>query len=136
MDCVLCQETSGIVLWQDEFCRVILAKEVDYPGLCRVILNRHAKEMTDLSPAEQTRLFLVVMAAEAALREVMAPDKINLASLGNVVPHLHWHVIPRYADDKHFPEPIWGQARRDAAPRFSAQALEKDLRRVLEEKLT
>lgn len=136
MDCVLCHETSGIVLWQDEFCRVILAKEADYPGLCRVILNRHAKEMTDLSPAEQTRLFLVVMAAEAALREVMAPDKINLASLGNVVPHLHWHVIPRYADDKHFPEPIWGPARRDAAPRFSAQALEKDLRRVLEEKLT
>ncbi len=124
------------MLWQDEFCRVILAREADYPGLCRVILNRHAKEMTDLSRAEQTRLFSVVMAVEAALREIMAPDKINLASLGNVVPHLHWHVIPRYGDDKHFPDPIWGQARRDAAPRFAGDTLEEALRRVLRERLS
>lgn len=124
------------MLWQDEFCRVILAGEADYPGLCRVILNRHVREMTDLSRAEQTRLLSVVMTVEAALREIMAPDKINLASLGNVVPHLHWHVIPRYSDDKHFPEPIWGQARRDAAPRFAGAALEEALRRVLRETLS
>ena len=54
------------------------------------------------------------MAAEAALRKVMAPDKVNLASLGNVVPHLHWHVIPRFADDPHFPNPVWGARLRDA----------------------
>ena len=61
----------------------------------------------------------VVFAAEAALLEVMAPDKVNLASLGNVVPHLHWHVIPRFADDPHFPNPVWGIRLRDtlrAAP--------------------
>ena len=136
MNCALCEKNDETMLWQDRFCRVILAREADYPGLCRVIPQRHVKEMTDLSTAEQTRLFLVVMAVEATLREVMAPDKINLASLGNVVPHLHWHVIPRYADDRHFPEPIWGQARRDAAPRHAAAALEKDLRRVLNGKLT
>jgi diadenosine tetraphosphate (Ap4A) HIT family hydrolase len=135
MNCALCEKNDETMLWQDEFCRVILAQDGDYPGLCRVILQRHVKEMTDLSPADQTRLFLVVMAVEAALRQVMAPDKINLASLGNVVPHLHWHVIPRYADDKHFPEPIWGQARRDAVPRHAAATLETDLRRVLDEKL-
>jgi diadenosine tetraphosphate (Ap4A) HIT family hydrolase len=136
MNCVLCEESGGTVLWQDEFCRVILAGEADYPGLCRVILNRHAKEMTDLSSAEQTRLFSAVMAVEAVVRAIMAPDKINLASLGNVVPHLHWHVIPRYADDKHFPDPIWGQARRDAARRFAAAGLEDALRHALREKLT
>ena len=136
MDCIFCQEPGGTVLWQDAFCRVILAGEPDYPGLCRVILNRHAKEMTDLSVAEQIRLFSVVMAAEAAVRQVMAPDKINLASLGNLVPHLHWHVIPRYADDRHFPEPIWAQARRAAAPRVAAAALEQDLRSVLMQRLT
>ena len=136
MDCVLCEEAGETVLWQDEFCRVIHAREADYPGLCRVILNRHVKEMTDLSPAEQIRLFSVVMAVEAALREIMAPDKINLASLGNVVPHLHWHVIPRYSDDKHFPDPIWGQAKRDAAPRFAGATLEEALRQALRGKLT
>jgi len=47
------------------------------------------------------------------LRDTLQPDKINLASLGNQVPHLHWHVIPRFADDAHFPDPIWAAARRE-----------------------
>jgi diadenosine tetraphosphate (Ap4A) HIT family hydrolase len=42
---------------------------------------------------------------------------MNLASLGNVTPHLHWHVIPRFADDSHFPQPVWGAAQRPAEPR-------------------
>jgi diadenosine tetraphosphate (Ap4A) HIT family hydrolase len=57
----------------------------------------------------------VVLAAELALREVMRPDKINLASLGNVVPHLHWHVIPRWRGDSRFPAPIWSAANRAGA---------------------
>jgi diadenosine tetraphosphate (Ap4A) HIT family hydrolase len=79
-----------------------------------VILNRHVQEMTDLSIADRTRLMTVVFAVEQVVREVVKPQKINLASLGNVVPHMHWHVIPRFADDKHFPNPIWGAAKRDA----------------------
>jgi diadenosine tetraphosphate (Ap4A) HIT family hydrolase len=50
---------------------------------------------------------------EMALRAVMAPEKVNLASLGNMTPHLHWHVIPRYADDAHFPNPVWSAAVRE-----------------------
>jgi len=57
-----------------------------------------------------------VFATEQALREALAPDKVNLASLGNVVPHLHWHVIPRFRDDRHFPAPIWAAPARAAAP--------------------
>lgn len=104
------------MLWQDDACRLVLADEPDHPGFLRVIVNAHVKEMTDLAPAERDALMRVVFAAEAALREVMAPDKINLASLGNVVPHLHWHVIPRFADDPHFPNAVWGEKKR-AAPR-------------------
>jgi diadenosine tetraphosphate (Ap4A) HIT family hydrolase len=81
----------------------------------RVILNRHVKEMTDL--AERERLMRVVFACESALRSLYQPDKINLASLGNVVPHLHWHVIARFADDAHFPDAIWAAPRRKAATR-------------------
>jgi diadenosine tetraphosphate (Ap4A) HIT family hydrolase len=120
LSCPLCDTPGGTVLWRNEFCRVVLADEADYPGFLRVILNAHVKEMTDLPPADQTALMQVVFAAEAALREVMQSDKINLASLGNVVPHLHWHVIPRFADDPHFPNPVWGQktaqGKRHAAP--------------------
>lgn len=91
-----------------------MVDQPDYPGYCRVILERHVSEMTDLSAPERARLMNAVFAAEAVLREMLAPDKINLASLGNVVPHLHWHVIPRYRNDPHFPNPIWAQRNTGA----------------------
>jgi diadenosine tetraphosphate (Ap4A) HIT family hydrolase len=116
--CPLCQsETTEIVLWSDAFCRVIWVVDANFPGFCRVILNAHIKEMTDLPPAERQRLMNVVFAVEAAIREVAKPDKINLASLGNVVPHLHWHVIPRWATDPNFPDAIWAASRRESTPR-------------------
>ena len=134
MSCPLCTPDIQDILWQDPFCRVILVDDANYPGFCRVILNTHVKEMTDLDPAKQARLMQVVFAVEAAVREVLQPDKINLASLGNVVPHLHWHVIPRFADDANFPDAIWAAARRTGArtapPELRARlvsALEKQL---------
>jgi diadenosine tetraphosphate (Ap4A) HIT family hydrolase len=113
----LCDSSGGEILWQDELCRVVLVDDRDYPGYCRVILNRHVSEMTDLETGARERLMRVVFAAEAAVRRVMQPDKINLASLGNMVPHLHWHVIPRYADDRHFPNSVWGEPLRTSAAR-------------------
>ena len=112
---MLCEEEGGTVLWRDDFCRIVRAPADGYPGLCRVVLNRHAREMTDLAGEERARLMGVVFATESALRGLFRPDKINLASFGNQVPHLHWHVIPRTADDPHFPEPSWGPARRAPA---------------------
>lgn len=130
MQCELCQPPAGPVLYQDEHLHVILVDEPGYPGFCRVIWKQHVKEMTDLTLAEQQHLFHWVMLTEQALREVMQPTKINLASLGNVVPHLHWHVIPRFADDAHFPSPIWAAARRQASGRVWP-----DLARQLQEAL-
>lgn len=112
MACELCDTPGDDVLWQDGLCRVVAVDMPGYPGFCRVILNRHVGEMTDLPDAERQRLMQVVFALEAALRRLMHPDKINLASLGNVVPHVHWHVIPRFADDAHFPQPIWAAPLR------------------------
>jgi diadenosine tetraphosphate (Ap4A) HIT family hydrolase len=100
------------VLWRDGFCRIVLVDDADYPGFCRVVLERHVKEMTDLAPAERNRLMNAVFATEAVLRELVSPRKVNLASLGNAVPHLHWHVIPRHADDRHFPKPVWAEPAR------------------------
>jgi diadenosine tetraphosphate (Ap4A) HIT family hydrolase len=71
--------------------------------------------MTDIG--ERDQLMKVVFACESALRQLYQPDKINLASLGNVVPHVHWHVIARFTDDAHFPDAIWATPRRPAAPR-------------------
>lgn len=124
-DCPLCREDGGELLWRDGFLRAVLVDEPDYPGFCRVVLNRHAAEMSDLAPAERIRLMEAVFAVEQAVRETLSPDKVNLASLGNVVPHLHWHIIPRFRDDRHFPSPIWAApARVQATPRtIDLQAL-------------
>lgn len=110
--CEFCASPGGAVLWRDALCRVVRVDEPDYPGFCRVILARHAREMTDLQAGEREALMAVVWAVEQAVRETMKPDKMNLASLGNIVPHVHWHVIPRFADDRHFPGPIWAVPQR------------------------
>ena len=111
--CEFCSSPGGAVLWQNDLCRVVRADEPDYPGFVRVILNRHAREMADLQEAERAGLMSVVFAVEAAVRETMQPDKMNLASLGNMTPHVHWHVVPRFRDDRHFPSPIWAAPQRE-----------------------
>jgi diadenosine tetraphosphate (Ap4A) HIT family hydrolase len=115
--CELCEPRSADALWQDTLCRIVLVQDAQYPGFCRVILNRHVADMTDLAPAERASFMEIVFAAEAVLRQLLAPDKINLASLGNMTPHLHWHIIPRYRDDAHFPQPIWSSPMRPGALR-------------------
>jgi len=120
MNCELCDEVGGELLWKDGVCRVVRIKEHGYPGFCRVIWSSHVREMTDLSDVDRMRLMRVVFAVEAVLRELLQPHKINLASLGNMTPHLHWHVIPRFQDDPHFPQPIWAPYQR--AIRSSAAA--------------
>jgi diadenosine tetraphosphate (Ap4A) HIT family hydrolase len=131
--CELCNSAGGETLWQDDLCRVVLVDDRDYPGFCRVILNRHVSEMTDLNAATRQRLMCVVFATEQALRALMQPAKINLASLGNMVAHVHWHVIARFADDKHFPGSVWSEARRPGAPRsLDRTALRQVLHKLLQ----
>jgi len=113
MNCELCATPGGAVLWQDARCRVVQVEEPGYPGFCRVIWNTHVREMSDLDAADRAHCMHVVFAVERALRKTLAPAKINLASLGNMVAHVHWHVIPRFADDPHFPQPVWAARQRD-----------------------
>lgn len=112
--CPLCHSENETVLWRDTRCRVILVDDPDYAGFCRVIWQEHVREMTDLADADRVHLMSVVFSVERALRDLLHPDKINLASLGNQVPHLHWHVIPRFMDDAHFPDAVWAVRRRAA----------------------
>ena len=135
-NCELCETTGGELLWQDAFCRVILVADNDYPGFCRVIWHEHIKEMSDLTTVQQNRMMRVVFAVEAAVRDTLKPDKINLASLGNMVPHLHWHVIPRFKEDKHFPNPIWGEAQRESNPNQDNNLIASVLRATLSQRLS
>lgn len=110
--CELCDTNNEDILFQTDKWRVILVGDNAYPGFCRVVWQAHVKEMTDLPPSDRTTLMAVVWEVETTIREVMQPDKVNLASLGNAIPHLHWHIIPRFADDAHFPAPIWAETQR------------------------
>ncbi len=114
--CELCETPGGEVLHQGAQFRVVLVDDDNYPGFCRVIWRDHVKEVTDLNELDRMLLMDVLWQVEHVVREVMQPEKINLASFGNMVPHLHWHVIPRYADDVHFPQPVWGQPQRAPQP--------------------
>jgi diadenosine tetraphosphate (Ap4A) HIT family hydrolase len=111
MGCELCELAVPTVVDNDKFA-VILVDDANYPGFARVIWKDHVREVSDLADADRLLLNDAVWKLELAVREVMQPLKVNVASLGNVVPHLHWHVIPRYADDAHFPAPVWAQAVR------------------------
>lgn len=133
--CELCDTPGGALIWQDGFCRVVRVEDEDYPGFCRVILTEHVKEMSDLNAQQRERLMAVVFAVEEAVREVMAPDKINLASLGNVTPHMHWHVIPRYKRDRHFPNPIWGKTQRESLPHPIDSATAQQLKAAIQQRL-
>lgn len=113
MSCELCEQIGGELLWSDDRLRVVLINHDDCPGFCRVIWSGHVKEMTDLSAFDQMHLMTVVFTVERVIRTVLAPDKINLASLGNQTPHLHWHVIPRWTTDRFFPSPIWAPPMRE-----------------------
>ena len=134
--CELCQQQGDVITEAADW-RVVLVNDAHYPGFCRVIWNHHVKEMTDLSATQRNTLMGVVWQVEAAIRSVMQPHKINVASLGNVVPHLHWHVIPRYADDMHFPNPIWGQVERIITPALQHRlALVETLKAAIQEQLS
>src|SRR5450830_1242674 len=115
MACDLCNllaAPGAARVWSDDRVSVVSVDEAEYPGFTRVVWHAHVKEMTDLPPADRVRIMDVVWAVESAQREVFAPEKINLASFGNMTPHVHWHVIPRYRDDAHFPNPTWAVALR------------------------
>jgi diadenosine tetraphosphate (Ap4A) HIT family hydrolase len=116
-NCVLCKDElkpeEGQLIWRGDGCRVILVNDPELPGFCRVIWNHHVAEMTDLSYGERDHLMTLVFAVEEAVRHVMHPDKVNIAALGNMVPHIHWHVIPRFKDDAFFPGSAWSQKTQE-----------------------
>src|SRR5512133_2055183 len=110
--CPLCAEAGGALVFQAEKFRVIRAQEAGFPAFYRVVWTAHVAEFSSLDLSDRALCMAAVCAVEQALRDVLQPTKINLAALGNVVPHLHWHVIARFEWDSHFPAPVWGSPQR------------------------
>lgn len=140
--CPLCESAGGVLLVSHHHWRVIDASDPWFTGVTRVIWNNHVREMSDLSRVDQHELLAVMMTVELIMRQTLKPDKINLASLGNQVPHLHWHVIPRWQDDPTFPGSVWSpmsteaaRAERSSESRLSILACLSDYHAALREQL-
>ncbi|MDD3267522.1 MAG: HIT family protein [Burkholderiales bacterium] len=128
MSCVFCLEDGGQLLFRNNLYRIILVADKNYPGFIRVIANAHVKELTDLSDFDNLQIYNAVIKVEKLVRSTMNPTKINLASFGNMTPHVHWHIIPRFENDLHFPNPIWGNiTNQEYTPLCELQKLESKL---------
>ena len=108
--CPLCDAPSENILWTDKNCRIIRVTGESL-GLHRVIWNEHLEELSDLSSKELLELMNNVLKLEVFIKSKYFPHKINVASLGNQVPHIHIHVCPRWKTDPWWPGTIWSSIR-------------------------
>jgi diadenosine tetraphosphate (Ap4A) HIT family hydrolase len=114
MNCPLCErvkQTSDgnypYVIHEFAHSFLMLGEHQFFKGYCVLVAKGHYKEMTDMPPFMQTEMFQEMMKVSAVLQKHFQPAKMNTCSLGNVVPHVHWHFFPRYSDDPQFKDPPW-----------------------------
>jgi diadenosine tetraphosphate (Ap4A) HIT family hydrolase len=119
--CVFCDGIGGALVFDAPKFRVIRATEAGFPAFYRLVWTDHAAEFSDLPAADRHICMDAVTRVEQLLRRHLKPTKVNLASLGNLVPHLHWHIIARFEWDSHFPGPVWAEAQRGAPPEALAR---------------
>ena len=132
--CPLCDTPGGRVVVQAPRWRIIHAQEAGFPAFYRLVWQQHVREFSQLTAAERSECVETLVAIEQAMLRHVRPDKVNLAALGNAVPHLHWHVVGRFGGDSHFPGTVWSAAQRPPDPALLQDvegrlgALEQELR--------
>ena len=107
--CVFCEEVGGRLLQHHEDFRVVAIDDIELPGCARVIWNHHVAELSELSEAQRLLLIQALHETDLRIRTLHKPHKINIASFGNKVPHLHFHFIARWRTDPWWPESTWSQ---------------------------
>jgi diadenosine tetraphosphate (Ap4A) HIT family hydrolase len=113
-------ENDCLVLGRLELCHVLLMRDANYPWCILVPDREDITEIHHLNEADQLQLMRESVRLSHALESVFSPDKLNIASLGNVVSQCHVHHVVRYHADVAWPGPVWG---RVPAREYSAEAL-------------
>lgn len=101
-----------------------------YEGYCVLVTKGHFKEMTDMPDQNRRALFEEMMTTHRALEKAFSPSKMNMCSLGNVVPHVHWHFFPRYKEDPNFKNPPWLQMQHFDSAKVTPQQREEIIRKI------
>jgi diadenosine tetraphosphate (Ap4A) HIT family hydrolase len=127
-DCVYCHQLSNLadlaradLVGQLPQSIVLLGPWQFYYGYCIVVCRHHATELSRLEVADRHAYFEEMCLVARAIEEVCRPHKLNYELLGNQVPHLHWHLFPRYESDTEALHPVWlavARAERDPAERL------------------
>jgi len=91
----------------------IVKEDSEIPWL-KIFSKQNCKELSDCDKQTRERLFNVVLIVEKTMIEYYKPEKINIAIFGNYLPKLHIHIMARFKNDSHFPEPMWGKKQRDS----------------------
>ena len=92
---------------------VILNRDQFFPGYTLLFTKVHVSELFHLERDVRTGLMEEVNQVAEALYDVFRPTKINYELLGNMVPHMHWHLVPRFTTDPLWPRPIWAEPHAD-----------------------
>ena len=79
----------------------------------KVFTKRKIKEFCECSADEKIEIFRIIDITENLMLDYFKADKINIASFGNILPHVHWHIMARFETDSHFPDPMWGAKQRE-----------------------
>jgi diadenosine tetraphosphate (Ap4A) HIT family hydrolase len=115
--------TDSIAIGELSLCAVRLFDDARFPWFLLVPRRPGLVELTDLNDEDATDLMAEVRVAARVMTSLAKPDKINIGSLGNVVPQLHVHIVARFRSDPAWPGPVWGQGARTPYPEHAAAAL-------------
>lgn len=105
--CTKWQDDLELRIAEFENCYVVLNRDQFFAGYCFVFAKAHVTELFHLDGETRQGVVEEVNAVAAALAHVFQPTKLNYELLGNMVPHMHWHLVPRFSDDPLWPKPIW-----------------------------
>lgn len=112
--------------------RLLLSRDSRYPWCILVPRQPGLRELHQLAPEDGARVFAEISQVSLALEQLFAPDKLNVAALGNVVPQLHVHVVARFQGDAAWPGPIWGQGSAEPYEEDALQQRLQGLRATLQ----
>jgi diadenosine tetraphosphate (Ap4A) HIT family hydrolase len=136
-DCLACVRikaiqngTNPFFITELKYSYVVAEDFQRYPGYCLLLHKEHREQMTSLAEEVQTGWFAEVAQVANAINQEFAPNRINYELLGNSLPHLHWHVIPRYSWDPEPSRTIWTRPGEERMRPYVGVDLADVIRRI------
>jgi diadenosine tetraphosphate (Ap4A) HIT family hydrolase len=125
--CTKWENEPDLRIVEMERCYVLLNRDQFFPGYTFVFTKDHVTELFRLDRESRSEVMEEVTSTAAALYSLFKPDKINYELLGNMVPHMHWHLVPRYRNDQLWPRPIWADPHEEVilSPAAYAERIEQ-----------